>query len=83
MNMLPAKMKMDIASPPDREQLVAEIFYEDGQWAEINQESGALTVELYPRPDGKPWSFPLHDAVSALQIAATRLIGDSDATVPS
>ena len=76
-------MRMDIASPPDRERLVAEIFYEDGQWAEINQESEALTVALYPRPDGKPWSFPLLDAVAALQIAAKRLAGDSDATVPS
>jgi hypothetical protein len=71
-------MSMDIASPPDRERLVAEIFYEHEQWAEIHQETEALTVELYPRRDGKLWSFALQDAISALQIAGRRLVGDTE-----
>ena len=76
---LPAKMSMDIASPPDREKLVAELFYENEQWAELHQESNTgLTLELYPRPDTQPWSFPLADALSALQVASRRLVGDSD-----
>lgn len=76
-------MTMDIASPSDREKLVAEIFYEHEQWAEIHQELGELTLELYPRRDGKPWSFSLHNAVSALQIAGKRLLGDADKSVTS
>jgi hypothetical protein len=81
MNELPPKMSMDIASPPDKEKLVAEIFYEHTQWAEIHQELGGLTLELYPRQDGRPWSFSFHDAVAALQIASRRLLGDADAPV--
>ena len=70
---------MDIASPPDREKLVAELFYEHEQWAELHQEvSTGLTLELYPRRDGQPWSFPLTDALAALQVASRRLVGDPE-----
>jgi hypothetical protein len=72
---LPHKMSVDIASPPDREKLVAGIFYEREQWAEINQESGRLTLELYPRRDSKPWSFGYDKAIKTLVCARKRLIG--------
>ena len=79
MNELPPKMRVCISSPPDRENLVAEIFYEGAQWAELNPEaSTGLTVEIYPRRHGQPWSFPLPDALAALQIAKRRLCGESD-----
>lgn len=34
------KFRINIASPPDREYLVAEIFYDNMYWAEISQETG-------------------------------------------
>lgn len=71
-----AKMRMDIASPPDREKLVAELFFGSEQWAEINQESDSLVIELYPRRDGRPWEFPYHEAIAALERARKRLVGD-------
>lgn len=67
---------MDIASPPDREKLVAEIFYDSEQWAEIHQETGLLTLQLYPRRDGQPWEFSFDEAVGMLQRASRRLTGD-------
>ena len=67
---------MDIASPPDREKLVAELFFGSEQWAEIHQEYGPLTLQLYPRRDGEPWEFAYDEAVSMLQRAARRLVGD-------
>jgi hypothetical protein len=70
------KMSIDIASPPDRERLVAEVFYAREQWAEINQERGSLTLELYPRRDGKPWEFSFDEALTALRCAQRRLLGD-------
>ena len=70
------KMSMDIASPPDREKLVAELFYGLEQWAEIHQETGHLTLQLYPKPDGHPWEFSFEEAVSMLQHASRRLTGD-------
>ena len=70
-----SQMRVTIASPPDREKLVAEIFHENEQWAEVHQERSELTLELYPRRDGKPWEFGLEDAVSALVAARKRLVG--------
>lgn len=64
-----------ISSPPDRDKLVAEIFFGDVQWAEINQEEDVLQVEFYPRPDGQPWLISLVDAVAALDDAKKRLLG--------
>jgi hypothetical protein len=71
-----SKMRMDIASPPDREKLVAELFYEDEQWAEIHQESEQLTLQLYPRRNGQPWEFSFDEAICMLQRARRRLTGD-------
>lgn len=73
MTNLSNKMSVVIASPPDREKLVAMIDYDHEQWAELNQESGTLTLELYPRRDGKPWQFSFEEALTALQLAHNRL----------
>jgi hypothetical protein len=63
-----------ISSPPDRERLVAEIFFGDAQWAEVLCEDGELLeVEHYPKPDGRPWRVPLALAQEALATAANRL----------
>ena len=65
-----------IASLPNREKLVVEIFFDDTQWAEINQEQDALEVEFYPRPDAKPWRLNLQNVVKALDDAKRKLAGD-------
>ena len=69
--------RISISSPPDREKLVAEIFFGDVQWAEINQERDALELEFYPRPDGEPWRINYTDALDALNEAKRRLIEKS------
>ncbi len=71
-------MSVDIASPPDRDKLVAQISYDREQWAEIHQESGSLTLELYSRRDGKPWEFNFDEALGAFQRAQQRLLGHDD-----
>jgi hypothetical protein len=63
-----------ISSPPDREHLVAEIFLGDDQWAEINQENGCLEVEIYPKPNGQPWSLGLEDMLSITETAKEKLL---------
>lgn len=63
-----------ISSPPDREVLVAEVFFGDEQWAEINVEKGVPVIELYPRQDGQPWQFEYEFAMKALQDAGNRLL---------
>ena len=68
-------MRIGIASPPDRKKLVAEVLYENEQWAEISQDLGVFKLEIYPRRNGQPWLFPLDEALSTLQVAKERLIG--------
>ena len=70
------QFKILVASPPDREKLVAMIDYGNEQWVEINQERENLTVEFYPKQDGSPWTFDLEEAMAALTQARVRLIGD-------
>lgn len=60
-------VRMSVSSPPDRENLVVEVFFDDIQWAEVNQESGEFEVEFYPRPDNKPWRVPLATIVDVLE----------------
>ena len=62
-----------ISSPPDREHLVAEIFIDDIQWAEVNKEDGTLRAEFYPRPDGESWRLDHAVAIEALAMAGKRL----------
>jgi hypothetical protein len=70
---MPCIYKINLSSPPDREKLVAEIMFDHVQWAEIDQESGTLEVEFYPRPDQKPWRINLDTAIEALNSAKGRL----------
>ena len=68
---------IEIASLPDREQVVAELWFGDEQWAEINQESSKLQIEIFARANGEPWSFDYHEAMDALRRAVMRLTGDA------
>ncbi|MBO2533953.1 MAG: hypothetical protein CW342_13955 [Thermoactinomycetaceae bacterium] len=63
-----------ISSPPDREKLVAEIFYGDHQWAEVNQEGSVLQIEIYPRMDGQPWRIPYEQVIHVLEEAKKQLV---------
>ena len=69
------KISVNLASPPDREKLVAEIMCDGEQWAEVHQEKKELTLEVYPRRDGQPWTLSYDEALAALQTAKNRLIG--------
>jgi hypothetical protein len=73
------KLRISISSPPDRENLVAEIFFETEQVAEINQESGSLMIEIYPKRSGECWLFDLDDLTEVLNVAKHKLKGPSRA----
>jgi hypothetical protein len=62
-----------VGSEPDREDLVADLICDDVVWGEINNESGHLEVEIYSRPDGGPWRFPLDDMMAVIAAARERL----------
>lgn len=70
------RYRICISSPPDREKLVAEVFFGDMQWAELNQEGETLEVEFYPRPDGETWRVDYQNALNALVDAKQKLVGE-------
>lgn len=69
------KFHITIASLPDRERLVAEILYEDVQWAEISQETDdKLIIQFYSHPKKKYWKFSHDEAVQILEQAKKKLL---------
>jgi len=64
-----------VASLPDRDQVVAEIYYKNNQWVEINQElSDEMIIQFYSHPKQEYWEFPLEEALEALQQAKQKLL---------
>ena len=69
------RLTVKIASVPDREELVAELWEGDEMWAELSHErEGQLVLEIYARSSGEPWSFAFDDAVRGLLEAKARLL---------
>jgi hypothetical protein len=67
---------IQIASVPDRENLVAELWYNNEQWGEVSQENGVTKLEIYPRfgeNSSNVWSFDLSEVMAKLQEAQRNL----------
>ncbi len=62
-----------ITSPPDRERLVAEIWVDDCQLAEISQEGEPQMIELYSSPQGDPWQISFDEFLATMKHASARL----------
>ena len=66
--------EITIASLPDRENLVAEIFYKNTEWVEISAEVPNQFVIAFCNTDnGNYWEFPYEEAMEAIQEAKNRL----------
>ena len=67
------KFKIQITSPPERDNLVAEIWWNDSHVAEINIESGEFEIELYKPVENEYWTFPLKEFLEVIHEAKKRL----------
>jgi hypothetical protein len=70
-----SKLRVEIASPPDREHVVAQIMLGSEQWAEVNHENESFELEVYCRHDGSPFAVDCDDATAAIASARERLLG--------
>ena len=68
-----SKFEIIIASVPDRENVVAEIWHEQMMLAEVNNENGIFEVDLYPVEVTR---IPLQAFLDAL-IDAQKLLSNS------
>ncbi len=69
----PSPLSIQIASVPDRDQLVAEIWCADDLLAEICFQGNLPQIEIYPRRDNAPWKISLANLTLALRAAEDRL----------
>ena len=71
------KFEILIASLPDKEEVVAEVYYNNMYWVEISQEPGVEQpiIQFYPPSDKECWEFPLEDALKALELAKKKFLG--------
>ncbi len=65
-----SKFNIELSSAPDRENLVAEIWYEKKMIAEVNNESGKFVVEFY---FDRTISFMLDEFCEVLENAKRRI----------
>ena len=73
--MNPKTLEAFIASPPERDDLVVQLFVKDqGQWGEMIFHNGKLIIELYPREDGEPWQLDLNEVQHVLQKGKKELV---------
>lgn len=66
-----SKFEIQVTSVPDREKLVAEIWFEETLIAELNQEKDKIELELYP---SQKLSFELEEFLKVLDIAKNKLL---------
>jgi len=63
-----------ISSPPDRENLVFEIWLGTDQLAEVSHEPDRpVEIEIYPPADGGKWVFEFEELMSLLNRAVKTL----------
>lgn len=63
---------VEVTSPPDRDDVVAELWWGDEMFAELRYIDGRAHLEIYGRPAG-PWEFPFDEFCAALAHARERL----------
>ena len=68
------KFDITMASLPHRENLVAEIFYENVQWVEISNDTEDIIIQFYSHPRKGYWEFPLDEALNILERAKKRFL---------
>ena len=68
--------KVLISSPPDRDAVVAEIYFDNYQYAELRQEGDVIVCELYPCPTNNGvWNINLNDLQHSLKMGMQKLTG--------
>jgi len=65
-------LRIQVASVPDRDGLVVEVWLESEQVAELRKDDGAVLIQVYSRQSGW-WDFPYADFVDAFQRARAEL----------
>lgn len=66
---------------PDRDGLVVELWSGDDLFITLS-EVGPHSVEVYPAPDGTPWTLAKDALIAAVNVASERLAGRQQSLAP-
>ena len=69
------KVRITLSSLPDRENLVAEIFFDGVQFAEISNENNQFLIQFYPHPRKDCWELPFNKVLEVIKNAKLKLLG--------
>jgi hypothetical protein len=73
-----SKLEAMVTSPPDRENVVFEVWRGNQQVAEVSKEPGRdYEIELYAAPEGGAWHLDLSEFKSMLEDAAKALASNA------
>lgn len=67
------KFEIEIVNYFDRDNTVAEIYYDSKQWAEISHRHAEMFVQFYSHASMEYWEFPFAEAIQVIQLAKSRL----------
>ena len=67
------EFRIQFCVPPENRFLIAELYYGNEHWAELNTEHDHLQVVFFARQSGEPWALPLIEALDALRAAETEI----------
>ena len=69
-----ARFRFTVGSEPDHDDLVGDLYFDDGIVCVMTQEAGfdAMRIEIFPAPSGN-WMFELRDFEDALAALKKRM----------
>ena len=67
-------LSIEIASVPDRMGLVAELWRGNDQVAELSEDEGTLTLQVYKPPAGEFWQFDYENLIQCLADMRSQLL---------
>lgn len=69
-----SKFEIEIVNYLDKEELVAEIYYESFQWAEIFRKKECILIRFFSYPHKECWEFSCEEALKIIEQAKMKLL---------
>lgn len=75
-----SKFEIEVVSYLDKKELLAEIYYNALQWAEIYQKKDRVLIKIFPHPDEEYWEFSCEEALETIKKAKIKLTTSKNKT---
>ena len=69
-------LSVTIASVPDRENVVAELWCDKQLWGELSYENNEFKLEIYPSSTGRAWNLKYENVLKSIIVAKEKLLNE-------